>query len=186
MTFKKLADRARLKLEAAEADDLFGALVGAPASEQLVGRDDLEVYVLEVASFRRVRVLERGDLHGGDGHARLAARKDLAPVRRERHATAQHAERPAARLLVRAPALAEADDRAARALQLVRRVSDARRDRARLAAHLGGSPPRERAQARRQLAHPAAQRALEADESVALLFERVTDVRAVQHKGREP
>src|SRR3989440_7385294 len=127
MIFKKLADRARLKLEAAEADDLFGALVGAPASEQLVGRDDLEVYVLEVAAFRRVRVLERRDLHGGDWHARLAARQDLAAVPRQRHATAQHAERPAARLLVRAPALAEADDRAARALQLVRRVSDARR-----------------------------------------------------------
>src|SRR5205823_6113747 len=125
---QELADGLRLKLEAASGDDLLGAFVGAPAAEELVGRDDLEVHVLEVAAFRRVRVLEGGDLHGGDGDAGLSPWEDLAAVGRERHAPAQDFERPAPRLLVRAPPLAERDDHAARALQLVRREADARRD----------------------------------------------------------
>ena len=75
--------------------------------------------VLEIAAFRAMRILERRDLHRGDRHAGFATRKDLAAVGRERHASTENSKRPAPRLLVRAPAFAERDDDAARALQFV-------------------------------------------------------------------
>src|SRR3954466_9510820 len=98
MTLEESADGARLKLEAYEADDLLGAFVRATAFDETVGRDDLEVNVFEITAFGRVWVFKGSDLHCGDRHARVTARKELASVGRERHAPRERADGPTARL----------------------------------------------------------------------------------------
>jgi hypothetical protein len=181
LPFEKAANDSGLKLEALVTDDLLGTLVCAVAFEQFAGSDDTDFDILPIFAVERVRVLEGCDLHGGDGHRDFAARKNLAAVGGEGRAPFEHAERPAASLLVRAPLQAEGERDAPRRVEFVRRIGHARGGSARRLFHLSRPPAAERAQTQSRIAHLVAQRALEVNEILAPLFERVDEMMPEKH-----
>src|SRR5690349_20646080 len=74
-----------------------------------------------IETIARVRVFKHPDLHGGHRQRHIPPRHKLAAVSREGDAVLKRINRPAARFLVRAPALSERDNHRARAIQLTGR-----------------------------------------------------------------